>query len=788
MDGNPAKVKFGAFEFDFEMQELRKRGLRVRVPVSQIRLLTLFLEKPGAVLTRDEIAERLWKDTHHIDVANNINTAVNRLRSNLQDDPAKPRYIETLVGAGYRFVAKVQEAGPEVDGMNRRASDRQAGAVTLAAPVADVRPAPEIADGAEHPSPEETEEPDKIDPPLPARRHLRRRAWMLGAVSIALVSLLAALAWRFALRQRALPAPAVYRGLTFNDSDDKVTAGAIAPSGEMIAYSDRSGVSVIWSDSETTRLLASPQQFQVNRIDWYPDGTRLAVSGISTVSDQPAVWQLFLAGAQPRLLVDGAALATIAPDGKSMAFTRDQGTEIDVAAADGSHPRKLAAAKEKQTYRFLLWSRSGRYLIDESAGEGSATPVMRSATPLVDLEARDNWRYETLDATSGKTLARQENVHFDSGFLLNDGQLFYPDSTVSKVEARTRVMVLRTDPSNGRILSSPQVVQSLPGDQAKSFTSSIDGKRTSLVIDRSTADVFVGRLHRPGMALDSGMQISHRSAESYPHAWTRHDDAVLVENNNLHKDAVFELPLDGSPAKLMAQLPNDAAMAEFAPDDKWILFLQLGGRPSRSQGIFRVPVGGGSPEQVPTTGPIDEFHCPSGTKGTCVLREAFNEKVYVYYALDPLKGMGRELARTPWEAGLLGEWSLAPDGSSVAVADRSTFHPGIRLIDLKDAPGKINEIPVEGYGTVLGVTWDVTGDRFFVECKTEAGYNLVYADRKGQAKALRTSFAPIWAVPSHDGSKLAFPEVTFRSQLMLGKVVPVQSETDAQTVCLRQGC
>jgi DNA-binding winged helix-turn-helix (wHTH) protein len=101
-------LKFGGFEFDLKRSELRKRGLRVRMSASQTRLLTLFLERPGELITRDEITARLWTDTATIDIDTGINTAINRLRTTLNDNPAKPALIETVIGAGYRFIAEVE--------------------------------------------------------------------------------------------------------------------------------------------------------------------------------------------------------------------------------------------------------------------------------------------------------------------------------------------------------------------------------------------------------------------------------------------------------------------------------------------------------------------------------------------------------------------------------------------------------------------------------------------------------------------------------------------------------
>ena len=781
MLGAVTRIQFGPFEFDFTTQELRKRSLRIRLSASQMRLLTLFLSKPGVLLTRDEIAAYLWKGPQNIDVSNGINTAVNRLRHTLNDDTAEPVYIETVIGLGYRFIAKVGCAG--LDNEERGGGVPELDIASVQSTTSDLEP-----ESAALPLPireqgvrQQLETPQVFSGQIGARPSPAHRGWKFAAV-IAVVAVAGLSAWIWHSRSRAaasrFPVPVIsgrFQCVTFNESDDKVTAEAVSPNGETIAYSDHSGVSLTWLDSRATRHLASPPQFQVRRIDWYPDGQHMVVSGTSNTTHKQQVWQLSAQGVPPKLIAEDADLAAVSHNGNWIAFTRRRDTEIDIASANGANPRRLLTASDKESFRFLLWSRSGRFLIDERFNEGGSStagiPVARTDSPLNSLEAENKWSYESVDVSSGKVLTHEDDIHFDSGYTLKDGRLFYPVSTVSKVVADTRLMMVRTDPSDGRFLSPPELVVALPGDQAKALSSSENGKQIAIVINRSSADLFVANIREPGPALEKAIQLSHHAVESYPHAWTPKDDGILIENNTLGKDAIFEHSLDGAPPKLIAQLPDDAAMAEFSPDGKWILFLEFSGMPNRVNAIFRVLASGGSPEQVPVSGDIEEFHCPAAGQGTCVLREALEKKQLVYFALDPVRGIAKELARTAWEPSLLGDWSISPDGSTVAIANHDSLHPSIRFVRMENSSAALKDIPVEGLGTLLGPMWAADGRGLFIESKTDAGYNLLYVDLKGHAKSLRESPTPIWAVPSHDGTKLAFPAVTFRSNVLSQKVV-----------------
>lgn len=99
------RTLFGAFEVSWQTRELLKHGVRIRLPGKSFELLTALLSRPGAVVTRDELQRRLWREDSSADFETGLNTAAHRLRATLGDTVDKPRYIETLAGIGYRFIA-----------------------------------------------------------------------------------------------------------------------------------------------------------------------------------------------------------------------------------------------------------------------------------------------------------------------------------------------------------------------------------------------------------------------------------------------------------------------------------------------------------------------------------------------------------------------------------------------------------------------------------------------------------------------------------------------------------
>jgi TolB-like protein len=105
----PTLVRFGGFEVDLAAGRLFKRGLRIHLRDQSFQVLTLLLEHPGEVVSRDDLRRRLWPTEVFVDFENSLNAAVARLREALGDSAERPRYIETLPRRGYRFIGTLSE-------------------------------------------------------------------------------------------------------------------------------------------------------------------------------------------------------------------------------------------------------------------------------------------------------------------------------------------------------------------------------------------------------------------------------------------------------------------------------------------------------------------------------------------------------------------------------------------------------------------------------------------------------------------------------------------------------
>jgi DNA-binding winged helix-turn-helix (wHTH) protein len=102
-------IRFGIFELDLLSGELRKQGIKIQLQPKPLQMLEMLLERPGEVVTRQDLRQRLWGNETFVDFESGLNTAANRLRLKLGDSAENPRYIETLARTGYRFIAPVEK-------------------------------------------------------------------------------------------------------------------------------------------------------------------------------------------------------------------------------------------------------------------------------------------------------------------------------------------------------------------------------------------------------------------------------------------------------------------------------------------------------------------------------------------------------------------------------------------------------------------------------------------------------------------------------------------------------
>ena len=101
-------VRFGPFEVDVRSAELQYNGHKIHLHEQPFQVLLALLERPGELISRDQVVHRLWPDGAFVDYERGLNKAVNKLRDVLRDSADSPRFVETIPRRGYRFIAPLE--------------------------------------------------------------------------------------------------------------------------------------------------------------------------------------------------------------------------------------------------------------------------------------------------------------------------------------------------------------------------------------------------------------------------------------------------------------------------------------------------------------------------------------------------------------------------------------------------------------------------------------------------------------------------------------------------------
>lgn len=175
-------VRFGPFEVNFRAGELLKNGRRIRLQDQPLQVLAMLLERPGEVVTREEVRKRLWPEDTFVDFDHGLNNAINRLREALNDSADAPRFIETLPRRGYRFVAEVSNVAPAaMEESPQVTSTDRSSAPTLGAP----------------------ELPVVVTVPMPLPRRQWKKLWLAAAGICITAAVILALYFEHALPFRS---------------------------------------------------------------------------------------------------------------------------------------------------------------------------------------------------------------------------------------------------------------------------------------------------------------------------------------------------------------------------------------------------------------------------------------------------------------------------------------------------------------------------------------------------------------------------------------------------------
>lgn len=583
-DKDSRQIRFGVFEVDLVAGELRKAGRPVRLQEQPFRILKCLLERPGEIVTREELRQKIWGNDVYVDFDRSLNTSVARLREALGDSPTRPVCVETAPRKGYRFIAPI-----------------------------DAKAEPQVPQGPVSTASEQ----------VPGRRGLRLGLFLGGVV---LAAALAGFCWRSPTYQElpALP-PAPERLTSYLGAEDEPTfspdgsqfaftwngaqqdnfdiyvrtvsggaplrltdhpnrdsSPAWSPDGQWIAFerplNDESiavfRVSPVGGREEKLLELPSRRGYLGERkLAWSPDSKHLA-----TLAPQEGTvprWSLLLfrlSTGSPRLLIDperGSANGfSFSPDGRFLAYHGFARGCFVLALSDSleplGNPEKMELGESCET---PVWTPDGRRLVmevgfhDSPPGLWSARPDGSDARSLHVTGSGSRPRFNPAVGPGGRLAFRQDLTRTTIWRLDLQSREAVPLISSS---GRNRDPV--HSPDGGRIL-----FRSSRGPSGI-WVANADGSDPTLLVEGG-ADARWS---------PDGSRVAFRALEPGNPA-----------NSGPHD--IWVIDAEGGPSKNLSDSPSRDVAPAWSRDGRWIYFLSDRDGASR---LWKMPAGGGEPALV----------------------------------------------------------------------------------------------------------------------------------------------------------------------------------------------
>jgi len=338
--------RFGLYEADLDAGTLKRHGIPVKLQEQPFRILTFLVERPGNIISREELCARLWPEGTFVEFDGSLNTALMKLRAVLNDDPENPRFVETVPKKGYRFIAPVHFLEP--------------------------MPATAIAEAEKEPAavPQSTAEiPLSTDiriSTFPADLPKSQRRALVALIALAVATVLAAaVVWRY----WPVSDPQVLKVTQLTHTGRLAPGSQIVSDGARLYFVSRENGQ--WTLMTTSVHGGSveklPSPFENSMLfDLSPDRTQLLIGPFAPEGDQIPLWIWPAHGGVPHRLGDVTASdAAWSPIGDRIAFTR--GDRLLTVRRDGSAASEIHKFSGRP--RSPVWSADGtkiRFTLSDS--------------------------------------------------------------------------------------------------------------------------------------------------------------------------------------------------------------------------------------------------------------------------------------------------------------------------------------------------------------------------------------------------------------------------------------
>ena len=694
-------ARFSVFEVDLRAGELRRNGIKVKLQNQPFQILSMLLERPGEIITRDEMRARLWPAETFVDFDHGLNSAIRRLRDALGDSAENPTFVETLGGRGYRFIFPVER---HTGGDNNVSSNP---GLAVIVPISTS---------------------EASEPVLPPARPVQR-AWKLTAaiavVAVATIASLASLSdensylsrTRLGLLVRGVALgrpvtrqPAVTeRRLTANPADTPVTSAIISPDGRYLAFTDKTGLFLRQIEGGETHPIQLPEGFQPLAESWFPDDDHMVVSWAGKPNAPPSLWTISVLGGTPRRIAEEGSSARVSPDGSRIVYQRTgiERNELWLMQADGSGGHRIVGdgKTEEGFFSPVAW-----------APDGTRVAYIRTTITLYNAADRKATRkIEVGDPSTGTFEVVLSDPQFESSLVWVDpNTLLYSLQQPAPSQNDFSLSRIRLDPKTGHVLGPGVQVMSGHGSVVQLSTTR-DGKSVALRTREQQSDVYISELEAGGQQLSPPRRLTLDDRGDFVFTWIPDSKSVVFLSDRDGPIHIFKQAIDQPQPELLVGGDDSLALPKINPAGTDLLYLVMPkqGQASQNVRIMRMPLAGGPAQLVLEAPGIWNQECARFPATMCIFSPGgMNQQLF--FSFDPATGANMELKSA---SGIdrdsdLPNWELSPNGKYLA---RSILKPNqdaaIRIFSIAD--GSDNTVEVRGWPVLIGIYWSADGKKLW---------------------------------------------------------------------------
>jgi len=367
---------------------------------------------------------------------------------------------------------------------------------------------------------------------------------------------------------------------------------------------------------------------------------------------------------------------------------------------------------------------------------------------------------EILDVASNLRRVVMSHARFGPALAWTKDRLVYVLDEPPPSQNDSNVWSVRIDPRTENLLGTATRLTAGPG-RVQYLSSTIDGKRLAYVKQGWQPDVYVARIESNGSRLQAPRLLTLDERQDLPWAWTPDSKQVLFGSDRDGSFHIFRQSPGQTTPELLVGGKEQSMLPRLTPDGKEIVFFQYwpGFEQSQSVRMLRIPLAGGPPELVLEGHGFTNLQCARLPSTLCLYSQV-DEKRLVFFSFDPLRGKGQEIAHIDDDLPYGFNWSLSPDGSTLAFAKASkldlSIRPDIRLLSLRDHSERT--IRLKEWPKVSSIDWAADGKSLWVSTSTNTGTNaLLNVGLQGRARPVweQSKMEVGWAIPSPDGHYLA---------------------------------